>query len=162
SGKTEGCMVRGILVCCVLLAGFLAQADARPWFKFKKRWIQTEPVAVSSAESPTPTPGAWEQLEWERTTLRQRLKSAISFNFKDTSFHQLIEDLRRLTMVNIVFDKKALDDARINLDQPMSIQVENLSFKSALKFVLKQFGLAFVIENNEVLITTEAKALKQI
>jgi type II secretory pathway component GspD/PulD (secretin) len=86
--------------------------------------------------------------------IEYRLRQPISLNFKNVPLEQAINDLTVQSGIQVVADKKAFQDARINLDSLLTFSVENISMKSALNLMLRELGLSYTIEHQVLLITT--------
>jgi type II secretory pathway component GspD/PulD (secretin)/tetratricopeptide (TPR) repeat protein len=113
--------------------------------------------SFSSIQSPTHNP--------IEQSIERKLTMPINLNFKDVPLSQAIDDLSSLSGVNIVRDKAALDDGGINLEQPLSLKVENISLKSALTLLLNQAKLTYMIRDEVLQVTTNEKTagrLKQV
>jgi type II secretory pathway component GspD/PulD (secretin) len=98
-------------------------------------------------------------------SIERKLTTPVNMNFKDQSLKDAIEILGNVNNVNIYTDMAALDAAGVNLSQPTSLKVENISLKSALNLLLKQAKLTYVIKDEVLQITTEDEArgkLKQV
>jgi hypothetical protein len=87
--------------------------------------------------------------------VEQRLSLPVTLNFTDAPLRQVFDSFRGWEVVNIYVDKAALDADEISLDRPITIQVENLALKSALKLVLKEANLIYIVQDGAVRITTE-------
>ena len=83
-----------------------------------------------------------------------RLRQPISLNFKDTPLQEAIDTLTQLSGIQVLADKKALKEAHVNLDSPMTIKVENINMKNALNLMLNELGLTYTIEDEVLKITT--------
>jgi hypothetical protein len=94
------------------------------------------------------------EIEW-------RLSLPVNLNYKDVPLKQIIGDFRDSQGINIIFDNDALDEKGIRTDQPVSVELEQISLKSALRLVLKQFHLTYVIKNEVLQITTEKEEPKE-
>jgi type II secretory pathway component GspD/PulD (secretin) len=90
--------------------------------------------------------------------IERRLIMPLSLDFKNTPLRQVVDDLRTWTGINIVVDKRALEEESIPLDQTVDMKLEGVSLKSALTNVLHQVRLTYVIEDEVLKITTEAHA----
>lgn len=90
--------------------------------------------------------------------IEHKLIMPLSLDFKKTPLNQVVEDLRTWTGINIVVDKRALEEESIPLDQTVDMKLEAVSLKSALTEVLYQLHLTYVIENEVLKITTPAHA----
>lgn len=89
--------------------------------------------------------------------IEYRLRQPISLNFKDVPLEQAIKDLSLLSGVQVQPDIAALEDAKVNLQSPLSIDVSNIDMKSALNLMLGRLRLAYTIENQCLMITTPQK-----
>jgi type II secretory pathway component GspD/PulD (secretin) len=97
--------------------------------------------------------------------IERKLTAPVNLTFKDQPLRQAIDDLGKMNGVNIYVDKNALDNGGVNLDQLTSLQIENISLKSALNLLLQQAKLTYVIKDEVLQITTEEEArgkLKQV
>ena len=97
--------------------------------------------------------------------IESKLKQPINLNFKDTPLEQVLRDLQVMSGINVVPDKAAFQENNISLQQPMSLEVENISLKSALNILLKQARLTYVIKDEVLTVTTKEHAggaLKQV
>jgi hypothetical protein len=90
--------------------------------------------------------------------IERKLTMPVSFDFKNTPFHQVVDDLRTWTGINIVVDKRALKKEKISIDQTVDMKVDTVTLWLALKNVLHQMRLTYEIEDEVLKITTEADA----
>jgi type II secretory pathway component GspD/PulD (secretin)/tetratricopeptide (TPR) repeat protein len=103
--------------------------------------------------------GIWSTIKNPKErAIERKLSSLVSLNFKDTPLKQVIYDLQTMTGVNIYPDSAALQEANISLEQPLSLSVDNISFKSALRLLLRQVHLTYVIKDEVLQITTENRS----
>ena len=87
--------------------------------------------------------------------IEYRLRQPISLHFKDVPLRDAIKDLAITSGIQVVPDLAALQKARVNLDSPLSISVENIDMKFALNILLKPLALSYVIEDQVLKVTTE-------
>ena len=90
--------------------------------------------------------------------IERKLIMPLSLDFKNTPLRQVVEDLRTWTGINIVVDKRALEEENLSLDQTVDMKLDGVSLKSALVNVLQQVKLTYVIKDEVLKITTEAQA----
>jgi hypothetical protein len=90
--------------------------------------------------------------------IQHKLTMPVSFDFRNTPFHQVVEDLRTWTGINIVVDKQALEKEKISMDQMVDMKIEEVSLRLAFRCVLQQMRLTYVIEDEGLKITTESDA----
>ncbi|TWT88415.1 hypothetical protein Mal64_18960 [Pseudobythopirellula maris] len=98
--------------------------------------------------------GAEEQIA---TALSNPLTSA-GLEFTDTPLEEVVAFLRDEYDIEIQLDNQALDDLGIGPDEPVDVQLRNTSLRSALRFMLQQLELTYVIADEMMLITTEEEA----
>ncbi|HEV3343755.1 MAG TPA: hypothetical protein VG125_25505 [Pirellulales bacterium] len=102
---------------------------------------------------------AW--LAGEQTALEElveeRLGQRASLDFEQVSLDALLSYLAETTELDIVLDYKALTDAGIGADTPVTIQVNNTTYKSALQLVLEPLDLTWVLHAGVVFVTSKTE-----
>ena len=78
-------------------------------------------------------------------------------NFHNVPLRQAIDDLRSMTKMNIHLETEALAAEAINPETPVSLEGD-LTLKSALKLMLDQAHLTYVIRDEMLKITTPRAA----
>jgi type II secretory pathway component GspD/PulD (secretin) len=134
------------------------------WVRGYPTW--KNPVAIDkdrleqTRKRPNTASGIWSQNRnaIERDIERKLNRPVPPLNFKDTPLRQAISDLQTLSGVNIYLDQEALRDTGVGVDQPLSLNVEGISLKSALNLLLKQVHLTYLIKDEVLQITTENNA----
>jgi hypothetical protein len=97
----------------------------------------------------SPTPGR----EGE-ASVRKKLATPVSVNFKDVPLQQVLDDLADANHINIVVDAPALQEAGITLDSRVSVWLDSVPLKKALKVILNQVHLTYVVGDEALQITT--------
>jgi hypothetical protein len=92
--------------------------------------------------------------------IKRKLTMSVSFNFKKTPFRQVVDDFRVWTGINIVVDERALRN--IWMDQPVEMKGDAVPLRSALRNILHQMWLTFVIEDEMLKITTQTYTKGQL
>jgi hypothetical protein len=85
------------------------------------------------------------------------LDTVIKVEYKNNSFQDIIDNLEKLTGVTIVVDKKALEEAGVSYESTVSLRLKATT-RSVLKRILADLGLAYVIKNEMIQITSLARA----
>ena len=80
------------------------------------------------------------------------------FEFVDTPLKDVTDYLKNRHGIEIQLDNKALGEASIAADTPMTKSLKGISLRSALKLLLAEKGLTYVIDHEVLLITTEEVA----
>jgi hypothetical protein len=119
---------------------------------------QAQPRATDAAK---PDAEAKEEPEPELKGLERRLPEV---NFDGAAFVDVVDFLRDITGTNIVVDWRALEDAGIDRNAPISVRLKNVSFQNALQTILftldAQKRVAFTA-NPDVLTISTTEALGQ-
>jgi type II secretory pathway component GspD/PulD (secretin) len=119
--------------------------------------IDPERMKIVNARKEIQITGLTSKNEKDRE-IERKLIMPLSLDFKNTPFHQVVDDLRTWTGINMVVDKRALAEESISLDQPVDMKLDAVMLKSALNTVLQQMKLTYVIEDEALKITTESHA----
>lgn len=90
--------------------------------------------------------------------IRKALTQPISFNFQDTPLSDVIDFLKDFAGINVVIDVEGLADAGIEASEPITLQLDNVPLKSALKLAIRPLGLAYIIRDDVLLITSQETA----
>ena len=135
------------------------------------------PGSRPGVASPTPrsrstassTPKNFKDLTRERLRMNQRLeikkdpkvlaieaklREPISLNMDKQPLSEAITFLQNYTGLNIVLDPKALGDEGLTSAAPVSLTVNNIQLKTALKLLLRPLGLTYKVEDEVLLITS--------
>jgi uncharacterized membrane protein YgcG len=132
-------------------------------------------VEVSSIpfpdEPPVVYPDApvWEELTFRRkkyasVDLKKRggaeerigraLDESTSFEFIETPLRDVVEYLRDLHDIEIQIDQRSLDDVGIGTETPITRSLKGISLRSALRLMLRELDLTYVIRDEVLLVTT--------
>ena len=85
-------------------------------------------------------------------------ESVVTLEFVDTPLSEVVQFLRDYVFLNVVLDRAELAAAGISTDHPVTIDVQQVPFESALRVLLKQVGLAYSIQDGMVIITRPQSA----
>lgn len=91
--------------------------------------------------------------------LNELLKSPLQY--EDQPLNEVINTLQDEYDIPIIFDNVALDEVAISPDTEVTINLRNISLRSALNLILKQPGLedlTYVVSEEVLLITTHERA----
>jgi len=91
------------------------------------------------------------------SALRAPLHSS-GIDYADVPLQEIVDQLQGEYSIPIKLNKPALEEAGIGSDSPVTIQLHNISLRSALRLTLKPLGLTYVIQNEVLLITTREDA----
>ncbi len=129
----------GLALVCGLCVGFhSAAAEDKPAAK--------EPTKVTRAN----VRGSYAQI-------MNALDSAAEFDYIETPLKDVVEHLQILFGVHIRIDVSAITDAGGAPDMPITFSMKGISLRSALRLMLRDRGLDFMIVDEVLLITTAEK-----
>ena len=115
---------------------------------------------------------------WEELTLRRKKFAAVdlkqkggaeekiskalddttSIEFVETPLQDVVDYLKDYHNIEIQLDTKALDEASVGSDTPISKNLKGITLRSALRLMLGGMDLTYVIKNEVLMITTVDKA----
>ncbi len=98
----------------------------------------------------TPEPAAAE------ATIRQALNKPISLDLTNSPLGDAMSQLEEELGILIRFDHPGLDDLGIGEEDTVSLQVSNISARTALDLILRQLELVWTIRDEVLLVTIEA------
>ncbi len=97
--------------------------------------------------------------------IEAKLKDRISINMDKQPLSEAVTFLTNYTGLNIVLDPKALADEGLSIASPVSLVVNQVKLKTALKLMLQPLGLTYKVEDDVILITspmaTQAQTITQ-
>lgn len=91
--------------------------------------------------------------------LDSKLKSPLEY--QEQPLNEVIAVLQEEYNIPILFDNAALEEVAISPDTQVTVNLRNITLRSALRLILRQPGLedlTFVVSDEVLLITTEEKA----
>jgi hypothetical protein len=124
----------------------IVYADAETWKELTAR--RKERYSAMSLSKPSDA----------EKKIERALQGPTTIEFVDTKFKDVIEYLKDLHHVEIQLDTAALKDAGFDENTEITKSLKGISLRSALKLLLEDFKLKFVIHNDVLLITTAEKA----
>ena len=86
--------------------------------------------------------------------LERALTEPGSIDFADVPLKDVVERIGRQFQIQVVLNTKALSDAGVNPDTPVTKRLENLPLESILRLILNDFDLDFTIRGQVLMITS--------
>lgn len=86
-------------------------------------------------------------------TLRQQ----VSISFTDTPLIQVVESLANRHRLNIVLDVRGLNEEGLTERVPVSIELEGITLRSALRIMLQPLNLVTTVDDDGVVIVTSSE-----
>jgi type II secretory pathway component GspD/PulD (secretin) len=136
---------------CALLAvlgggvGLLGHATQAGMPDGEKSGQVQPPKGQSDAVRATPEGRLNEQVE-------KKLLVKVNVNFRDVPLSEILEDFRNAQNLNIVVDRPALAEENLNLEQSITLRLQNVPLKNALKHILHDAGFGYTIQDGVLLI----------
>lgn len=159
------CLPAAVLALAVVGAGLRAEEPSCP--SSCKPAICPAGGCTRTAHSCTSTPckddetsegcKACENCKTKCDPINQRLAELVSINFTDKPFNELVSDLQVLSGIRIRLDEKALELEGVVLAWPVTLAAEHVSLKNVMNLLLKPAHLAYVVKDDHILISTEAR-----
>jgi len=86
------------------------------------------------------------------------LKSPTQLEFIETPMQDVIDYLKDYHGIEIQIDAKALDQVGVGTDTPITKNLKGISLRSALRLMLHEMDLTYVIQDEVLLVTTPEEA----
>lgn len=146
-------------------------------------WFQVELSSQPMPDEPPiiyPAAEVWEELTNRREKYKavdlagqdgaeQRINRALSdplnslgLEFQGAPLSEVVSFLREEYNIEVQLDLQALDDLGLSPDDPIDVNLRNISLRSALRIMLRQLDLTYVISDEVLLITSEEEALTRL
>ncbi len=90
------------------------------------------------------------------------LSSSVRFDFEETPLSEILEMIQVKYSLEIMMDNLALKNAGGNTESPITIILRSKSLRTAIRRMLDQIGLTFIIKNGVLLITTPTGASEHL
>ena len=138
--------------------------------------MQIELSHVPTADEPPilyPDPEVWQLLterrkKYKAVDLTQHgpneskilaaLDDKTELDFAEQPLTDVVDYLKQRHDIEIQLDSKALTDAGIGTDTPISRVIKGITLRSALKLLLSELDLTYVIKNEVLMITSKTEA----
>jgi hypothetical protein len=86
------------------------------------------------------------------------LRKPTQMEFVETPLEDVFNFLKQYHGIDIQLDKKALDEANVGSDTPITRNLKGIPLASALNLMLREIDLTWIISNDVLLITTQENA----
>lgn len=115
-----------------------------------------------SGNAPPSVPIVWPKLSAAEQSIRRALAKPIAVDFQEKPLKDVAAALQEKAGVPLLLDKRALDDAGIETDAPITAKIDGLKLKSTLDLILKPVELTWTVRNDAVQITTPEVAEREL
>ena len=89
-------------------------------------------------------------------------KKVENFEFTETPLRDVIAAVEDSQGIPVEIDSKAFEDAGLDLETPLTKSISGVSLRSALRLLLGDLDLTYIIKDEVLLITTKDKAAENI
>jgi hypothetical protein len=125
---------------------------------FSWGWANDDAPAEKTADGKEPASSAADQTAVERALLQPA-----ELDFVETPLKDVAASISKKTGVNVMLDNKAITDAGGAEDTPITFQMKGISLKSALRHMLTEHELNFIVDpDNVLLITSDTKTKEHV
>lgn len=90
--------------------------------------------------------------------IHRSLSKPVKLDFKKTPLDDVVEYLNQKAGIQTIIDRKALDDAGVGINTPLTVHVAGVKLRSALDSMLRPLDLTWTIAHEVLLITTPEEA----
>jgi len=97
-------------------------------------------------------------LSAEDKAILKALNTPVSVDFKGVGIEQVVQYLSGMTKQPIMLDRGALSEAQVSYDTPVTVKLERVALRTVLKRILSDLGLAYVIKDQSLQITSSVRA----
>jgi len=116
-----------------------------------------DPVARPPDPAPA-KPAAEVQLRAGKEAIERALAGTTKFEFVETPLSDVAAYLQELHKINVILDKKALEDIGVGTDTQITKSLSNVTLRSALKLLLREHNLTWIIRDEVLMITSREQA----
>lgn len=90
------------------------------------------------------------------------LDQTTQFDFNETPLSEVVEYFAQIHEIPIIIDTRALDDVGLGSDTPVTRTLSGTSLRSALRILLKELELTYIIRDEVLQITTPEEAENEL
>lgn len=115
-----------------------------------------EPADASTAAAPAPSEG--------EAAVLAALQQPTELEFDEQPLSDVADFLHRKHKLEIQFDRRALTDAGVGIETPITLKLDGIRLRSALRLILGALDLTYVARDGYLFITskTEAESMLKI
>lgn len=89
-----------------------------------------------------------------RDEIEELLAESVTIDFLETPLSEIVAVLEEEHGIEIEIDARSLDEIGLSTDTPITKRLSGISLRSALKLMLRDLGLTYLIEDEVLQITT--------
>jgi hypothetical protein len=119
------------------------------------RKVQRSTASPSTLEADyAPVPVVPAAQSAARAKIEQSLDGIANLDFSETPLQEVARYLTDAHGIPILLDRRALDDVGLGGDTPVTISLQGVSLRHALRIVLRELDLTYVVKREVLMITT--------
>ncbi|MBC7822077.1 MAG: hypothetical protein IAG10_34765 [Planctomycetaceae bacterium] len=132
-----------------------------------QKWDQQRAVAVASLLKPPAGPVEFvevigtTQSEAERL-IEKALDKTVTINFQDTPLNKVVAFFAKQLSINVLLDNQSLIDEGIASAKPVTLQLQQITARSALELLLQPLGLGTAIDNEVLVVLSTAREMERL
>jgi len=121
---------------------------------------QAAPAKAATADAPKLFVEVFPEPTPQERRLLSALEHPVKLDMKDVPLKEVVAFLRDYlgNELQIQLNYRALEDAGVSGDTPITIQVENISLKSALKLLCEPWDMQYLVHDEYLSLTTQDDA----
>lgn len=124
-------------------------SDAKPNARSDYEEVPLKPTSLAVDSS--------KRNESAREKIESQLTRDITIRLEDVTLRDAVAGLAKSGGINIVLDSRALEEEGITVETPVSMQLDGVSLRSALKLLLEPLSLGYVIDDEVLKITSKTR-----
>ena len=94
--------------------------------------------------------------------IRAKLQQPIDVEFDETPLAEVVEKLGEILDGPILVDEKALEDAGLGFDTPVTARWRGVPVKESLRWMLRDLDMTYIVRDGALVITTPEKAEERL
>jgi hypothetical protein len=127
------------------------------YYPSAERWRELTRMRQKYKSVDLANPGSTEKRIYEALE-----KPVENFDFTETPLRDVIAQIEDAQGIPVEIDSKAFEDAGLDLETPVTKSVSGISLRSALRLLLGDLDLTYLIKDEVLLITTKDKAAENL
>ncbi len=122
------------------------------------------PVAIAQERKPdvSAADASYNRIPADADERERKIYEALSkptdIDFEEKPLKDVIEKIAQTSGIQIQFDEKALNEAAIDTNTPVTKHLRGISLRSVLRLILRPLQLTYDIRNGVLLITSQSEA----
>jgi hypothetical protein len=94
--------------------------------------------------------------------IRRALARPVSVDFRNTPLRAAIAFLREACRIPILLDFEALGEVGVRPEEPVSLEVSEISLRSVLRLMLREIDLTYMLRHEALIVTTPEEAERHL